>query len=157
MSYPACCHVLLGINSMARSVELEDGSHWEVIVTDQHVLDYWRRNDSLVITPNYNWFSSGDYYLTNRNNGSFVRANLYEGPKSFGKYSHWIIAIDHASGHVTLEDGMTWCIAGKDDYILKEWEVNDHIILGVYDNSFYSYDHILINVKMDTHARAKQY
>ncbi|MBS0652846.1 MAG: hypothetical protein JSR39_04875 [Verrucomicrobia bacterium] len=156
-AYPTNCHWLTSISDTGRTIEMEDGSHWEIVTADQYVLNFWRRSDSLVVTPNYNWFSTGDYYITNKSNNTYVRANLYIGPMAFGQYSHWIVAIDHVSGHVTLENGVTWCIASKDAYIFREWEVNDHIILGVYDAWFNSFDHILINVNMDSHVRAKQY
>lgn len=157
VTYPTNCHWLTSISDTGKTIEMEDGSHWEIMGADQYILSYWRRSDSLVITPNYNWFSNGDYYITNKSNNTYVRANLYIGPMAFGQYSHWIVAIDHVSGHVTLENGITWCVASKDSYIFREWEVNDHIIIGVYDAWFNSFDHILINVNMDTHVRAKQY
>ncbi len=156
-SYPTSCHWLTSISDTGRTIEMEDGSHWEVTSSDQYVLNYWRRSDSLVISPNYNWFTSGDYYITNKSNNTYVKANLYIGPMAFGQYSHWIVAIDHVSGHFTLENGVTWCTYGKDSYVFREWEVNDHIVLGTYDNWVHSYDHILINVNMDTHVRARQY
>ena len=156
-SYPTNCHWLTSISDTGKTIEMEDGSHWEVVGADQYILNFWRRSDSLVVTPNYNWFSSGDYYITNKSNNTYVRANLYIGPMAFGQYSHWIVGIDHVTGHVTLENGVTWCIASKDSYVFREWAVNDHIILGVYDAWFNSFDHILINVNMDTHVRAKQY
>ncbi len=156
-SYPTYCHWLLSISDTYKTIEMEDGSHWEIVSADDYILTYWRRNDNLVITPNYNWFSTGDYYITNKSNNTYVRANLYIGPMKFGQYSHWIISIDHVTGHVTLENGITWCVAAKDANVFKEWEVNDHIILGVYDTWCNSFDHILINVNMDSHVRAKQY
>ncbi len=156
-SYPVNCHWLTSISDTGRTIEMEDGSHWEILGGDQYAMAYWRRGDNLVITPNYDWFSPGDYFITNKTNHSYVRANLYVGPLAFGQYSHWIVAIDHISGHVTLENGVTWCVYGKDNYIFRDWEVNDHIILGLYDNWFHSFDHILINANMDTHVRAKQY
>ena len=156
-SYFTNCHWLIGVSDIGRTIEMEDASHWEIVGADQYTLSYWRKNDTLVITPNYDWFSSGDYFITNRNNNTYVRANLYVGPTAFGQYSHWIIAIDHVSGHVTLENGTVWCVYGSDSYLFREWEVNDHVILGLHDSWFNSFDHILINVNMDTHVRAKQY
>lgn len=156
-SYPTNCHWLTSIGDTGKTLEMEDGSHWEIVSADQYMLNYWRRGDNLVVTPNYDWFSSGDYFITNKNSNSYVRANLHIGPLAFGQYSHWIVAIDHMSGHITLENGVTWCIYAKDSYVFREWEVNDHIIIGLYNNWFHSFDHILINVNMDTHVRAKQY
>jgi hypothetical protein len=137
---------------------MEDGSHWEVSAFDSYVLTHWRREDSLVITPNYNWLCSYDYYITNKsNNNTFVKANLYIGPLAFGPFSHWIVDIDYFGGHVYLENQMVWCVDPQDTPILKSWAINDHIIFGLYDSWFSSYDHILINVNMDDHVRVKQY
>ncbi len=156
-AYPINCHWLTSISDTNRSIEMEDGSHWEVSAFDSYVLRNWRREDSLVITPNYSWLSSHDYYITNKSNNTYVKANLYVGPIAFGPYSHWIVDIDYFGGHIYLENQMVWCINPQDNYILKDWAVNDHIIFGIYDSWLSSYDHILINVNMDDHVRAKQY
>ncbi len=156
-TFPVNCHCLTSVADNNRSIELEDGSHWEVSATDAHLIWNWRREDSLVITPNYNWFSNYDYYITNKSNHTFVKANLYVGPLAFGPYSHWIVNIDYSTGHICLENQMIWCINPQDSYLFKDWAINDHVILGVYDSWFSPYDHILINVNMDNHVRGKQY
>ncbi len=162
-AYPINSHFLVSIADTYRSIEMEDGSHWEVSPFDSHMLGNWRRELSLgiavplVITPNYCWLSSYDYYITNQSNNSFVKANLYVGPVAFGPLSHWIVNIDPFGGHVYLENQMVWCINPQDSSVLKNWAVNDHVIFGVYGSWFSSYDHILINVNMDNHVRAKQY
>ncbi len=154
-AFPINCHWLTSIADTNRSLELEDGSHWEVSPSDAYTLRNWRREDSLVITPNYSWLSSYDYYITNKSNNSFVKANLYVGPVAFGPYSHWIVDIQ--SGHVYLENQMIWCISPQDINVLRDWAVNDHVIFGVHDSWFSPFDHILINVNMDNHIRVKQY
>jgi hypothetical protein len=156
-AYPINCHWLVSIADNQRSVEFEDGSHWEIASSDAYILRSWRREDALVVTPNYSWFNSYDYYITNKNNNTYVKANLYIGPVAFGAYSHWIVDIDYLGGHVFLENKMIWCVDPQDSYVIKDWAVNDHIIFGVYDSWFSPYDHILINVNMDDHARVKQY
>jgi hypothetical protein len=156
-AFPINSHWLIGIADTNRSLEMEDGSHWEVSASDGYILRNWRREDSLVITPNYSWLSSYDYYISNKTNGTFVSANLYVGPLAFGPYSHWIVDIDYFGGHVYLENQMVWCVNPQDNYVLKDWAINDHIIFGLYDSWFSSYDHILINVNMDDHVRVKQY
>jgi hypothetical protein len=155
--FPINCHRLLSIADTGRTLEMEDGSHWEVSASDSYILRNWRREDSLVITPNYSWLSSYDYYITNKSNGTFLKANLYVGPVAFGPFSHWIVDIDYFGGHVYLENQIVWCVNPQDNYVLKDWAVNDHIIFGLYDSWFSSYDHILINVNMDDHIRVKQY
>jgi hypothetical protein len=157
LAYPINSHWLTSIADSNRSIEMEDGSHWEVSPFDSYILRNWKREDSLVITPNYNWLSSYDYYITNKSTNTYVKANLYIGPVAFGPFSHWIVDVDYIGGHVYLENQMVWCINPQDNYVLKDWSVNDHIIFGIYDSWFSSYDHILINVNMDNHIRAKQY
>lgn len=155
--FPINCHWLTSVADNSRSIELEDGSHWEVSSSDAYVLRNWRREDSLVITPNYSWFSSYDYYITNKSNNTYVKANLSIGPLSYGKFSHWIVDIDFFGGHIFLENQMIWCFNIQDSYIVKDWALNDHVIIGTYDSWLSPYDHILINVNMDDHARVKQY
>jgi hypothetical protein len=156
--FPVNSHWLASIADNNHTIELEDGSHWEVSLSDSYILRNWRREDSLVITPNYNFLSSYDYYITNKNNyNSFVKANLYVGPLAFGPFSHWIVEIDYFGGHIYLENQMVWCVNPQDSYLLKEWAVNDHVIFGLYESWFSPFDHILINVNMDNHVRARQY
>lgn len=156
-SYSFHCHQLMNIGANGRCIEMEDSSQWEVAASDTYVVGGWRPNDSLIITPNYSWFSSYDYCITNKSNNTHVKANMYVGPVAFGPYSHWIVDIDYFGGHVYLENQMTWCVNPADSAILSDWAVNDHIIIGFYDTWFSPSDHILINVNMDDHVRAKQY
>ncbi len=156
-AFPINCHWLMGVADTGRSIELEDGSHWEVSPTDAYILRGWRRDDSVVITPNYSWFSSYDYYITNKSTTTFVKANLYVGPLNFGPYSHWVVDIDYLNGHIFLENQMIWCVNPQDGYVLKDWAVNDHVIFGIYESWLSPFDHILINVNMDDHLRVRQY
>jgi hypothetical protein len=138
-----------------RYIDLEDGSRWEV--SDSDVLRSWRREHSVVITPNYSWLSSWNYYITNKTNNTKVKANLKDGPLAFGPYSHWIVDVDYYGGHVYLENQMIWCVNPDDSSVLRGWSPNDHVIFGLYDSWFSPYDRILINVNMDNHIRVKQY
>lgn len=156
-AFPINCHWLTSIADSSRSFELEDGSHWEVSPSDTYILRNWRREDSLIITPNSSWLSQYDYYVTNKSNNTYVKANLFVGPMAYGPYSHWIVDIDYFGGHVYLENQMVWCVSPQDNYLLKDWAVNDHIIFGLYDSWFSPFDHILINVNMDNHVHVKQY
>lgn len=155
--FPTNCHWLVNIGDNGRSIEFEDGSHWEISAFESHVLRTWRREDSLVVTPNSSWLSSYDYYITNKSNNTFVKANLFVGPLAYGPYSHWVVNIDYFSGHVMLENQMIWCVNPQDSSILHHWAVNDHVIFGLNDSWFSPYDHILINVNMDNNIRVKQY
>ncbi|MBS0621207.1 MAG: hypothetical protein JSS61_07115 [Verrucomicrobia bacterium] len=150
-------HWLIGICDSNRAIELEDGSHWEISPFDAHLIYTWRIHDLLVVSPNYSWFSSFDYYITNRSNNSCVKANLSVGPLLHSTYSHWIVEIDYLSGHVFLEDHSIWCVHPTDASLLIDWSVNDHMIIGEGNGCYSSYDQILINANMDNYARVKQY
>lgn len=159
-AYPVNCHWLTSIADSNHTIEIEDGSHWEISPSDMYtVMRNWRREDSLVITPNYSWlgFNSYDYYITNKNSNTYVKANLVIGPLDHGPYSHWITGIDYVGGHVYLENQMIWCVDPEQKRVIMQWSIDDHIILGVYDSWFSNYDHILINVNWDNHVRVKQY
>lgn len=156
-AYPINCHWIEGLADRGHSIELEDGSHWDISPSDRSTIRTWKNHDHIVITPNYSWFSSYDYYLTNKSNNSYVKANLWIGPLAYGPRSHWIVDIDYFSGHLFLENQMVWCIDPRDGYILREWALNDHVIFGVNPTLFAKHDHILINVNRDEHVRAKQY
>ena len=158
-AFPINCHSLISISDSFRSVEIEDGSFWDISPMDCYVLRNWRRGDSLCITPNSSWLCPYDYYITNKSDSnSYVRANLSPiGPKEYGPFSHWVVDIDYFGGHVYLENKMIWCVDPQDMYILREWQISDHIIFGKHDSWFSPYDHILINVNMDNFIHVKQY
>ncbi len=148
------CHWVNAIADNNNKIELEDSSEWEINYDDKYILNTWQRNDSIVITPVYSWFSSYEYYIENKTNNSYVMANLDVGPKMYGDFSHWIIEV--REGVVCLEDYSIWHIDSRDWYVLKEWANNDHIIVGLYDSWFYPADHILINANMNSYVRARQ-
>lgn len=154
---PDYTHWLVNIGPTGHTIEMEDGTQWEIHPSDTYVLNMWRKNDPMIVTPNNNWFSTGDFYITNKNNNSYVRADLVVSPIAFGPYSHWIIGIDYSSGHVYLENGTTWCMSPSDYSVFKDWAVNDHIVMGYNDAWLSPYDRILINYNMDSYVRAKQY
>lgn len=156
--FPVSIHMLVDIADNGRSIEIEDGSHWEVSSSDSYILNSWRHSDQLVITPNYSWFGAYEYYIVNKSDrDSSVRANLWVGPLQYGARSHWIVDIDPIGGHVRLENDMIWCIDPKDAFVFRSWAINDHVIMGTYDSWFSPYTHILINVNMDEHVKARQY
>lgn len=155
--YPVHWHWLVSVFDDEHRIKIEDGSRWEILESDFHILKNWRKEDPLVITPNYSWWNEYDYYITNKTNNSYVKANFSDDPEAFGHLSHWIVDIDPFLGHISLENQMVWCVDPQDSSVLRGWAVNDHVILGVYHSYFSSYDHILINVNWDNHVRVKRY
>lgn len=154
---PDYTHWLSAVGVNGHTLDMEDGTRWEIHPSDTFRLNSWRLNDPIVISPNYSWCSSGDFYITNQNTNTAVRADLVVSPIAFGPYSHWIIGIDYTNGQVYLENGTTWSMSEGDFFVYRNWAVNDHIIMGYNDSFFSPYDRILINFNMDSYVRAKQY
>jgi len=148
-------HWLISATYDGSIVEIEDGSHWKL--APNYSVFSWKVGDPIVVTPNHSCFSEYNYYVVNKFTGSYVAADLIVGPVAFGPYTHWIIGMDYASGHVFLENGTTWTVSINDTFIFNDWAVNDTVIIGSNDSWFSSYDSILINVNMNNFARSKQY
>ena len=162
-NFPLSCHWLTAKNSDSRCIKIEDGSSWEIAPSDYHVVTSWRSNDPLFITPITSWFISQHYYIINRTNNSYVKANLVDGPTAFGPFSNWVNGIDLVQGLIFLQNQSVWSVDPNDLYILtdrknnNEWAPNDHIIIILHDNKYSSYDHILINVNMNNQVHVKPY
>jgi hypothetical protein len=142
------------------SLELEDGSIWKIHSYDGIKALNWRINDPVTITQNNRWFSKHNYRVINKITGSSIEATLLLGPVQLGEYSRYIISVNPVRREVLLSDNSTWEISSLDGYLLKDWAPNDYVIIGT--NSNYSLwdsgsDVILINVNMNSVARAKQF
>ncbi len=157
VNFPISCHWLNWTSADGRVIQIEDGSKWEIAPSDAYVTYSWRSDDAIFITPITSWFYSYDYYITNRSNNTYVKANLLDGPIAFGSLSHWIVNVDAYQGHVYLENQSVWCVDPSDVYLLRDWAPNDHIIMALHDSRFSSYDQVLINVNMDNQVHVKQY
>jgi hypothetical protein len=130
-------------------IELIDGSQWEVAWHDQYKVQTWFGED-LFIMLNHNLFSSYDYRIVNLSTGDSAEVNITAGPFFQGALSHWIIAINYAAGQVTLEDGSVWKIPASCLGIMRYWNVNDPVMIGVYDGWFSGYHpNFLINVSLN--------
>ncbi len=159
---PIASHWIAGFVD-ARTIQLEDGSEWQVHLNDSRKILSWRAQDWVSISPNSGFFASSPYYLTNETAGTYVRVTPFMGPKAFGVYTFWVVGTDFISGNVNVINGLgersTWRVASSDLYLFDKWAINDTVILGI-DNSFsdrfWGYDHILINVPMNHYIRVKQ-
>jgi hypothetical protein len=169
-SFPLSCHWMMSKSSDLRRLQLEDGSVWEIANRDASTLDSWRNDDPLFISPASSWFYSQNYYITNRTDDSYVRANLVEGPTTYGPYSHWITGVDidlekslvdrQVDAFIYLENQTVWYVDPADASILNdrksgsEWGPNDPVIIILSKNS--KFDHILINATTGTQIHVKQ-
>lgn len=142
------------------TLEFEDGSVWKINSYDGVKALNWRANDPLTITQNNRWFSRHDYRIINKSNGTSVEANLFLGPIEQGQYSRFIIGVDHTRREILLSDNTHWEVSYLDASILKDWALNDYIIIGTNSNTSIwdsGSDVLLINVNMNNSIRAKQF
>lgn len=153
-THAGAIHHPFAINVFGDKVELEDGSVWSVCYEDTYKVLNWLTSDTIVITPNHEWFSAYNYRLYNQNTGISVAVNLKLGPIYNGIFTHWIAAIDKYNNKLVLSDGSVWEMSGDDYSISKKWLPNDTIIIGINDGWLSSIrPNILINVTMLNYAR----
>lgn len=146
-------HKPYAVSLLGDTVELEDGSIWAVKKGDRYKTMDWLTSDSLVITPNHNFFSSYTYRITNINTGKSIEVDLALGPIYNSIYTHWIAAIDYYNGQICLEDGSVWDVSGFYQSTLNKMLMNDTIIIGI-DDSLLGSTNILINVNLNNYVSA---
>lgn len=147
-------HFVTGVGLLGETLELEDGSVWDVSYADGYKTLNWLTTDNIVIKPHHSLFSVYDYVIHNLSTGTSVKANLATTPYLFGVNSHWVINM--LGDQITLEDGSIWDTASYDWIKKLSWVLNDHIIIGVNDDWLTSgvYPNILINANEDTFVDA---
>lgn len=146
-------------------LKLEDGSEWDFDpASDGFIIRSWRAGDALVISPYISWFweSNYKYIITNKDLGSSIYVNPLIGPIEYGINSTWVCKLDHKNGKLYLTNGQgektIWDVASSDFDLFSHWELNDHVILGEdssWLSTFSSFDHIIFNVNMNHHVRAR--
>lgn len=160
-------------------VRLEDGSEWRAATpSEAYTAHAWRSavvnqfgeierlGDRILITPNNGLFSSASYYpfyLNNQDDGTYIRVEPVSSPIHFGEESFWVFNTNMRLGHAYLVCGkggelVTWEVSSSYAHLLKDWEPNDHIVIGVYDSllSFLSsYNYILINFNKAHYVQAR--
>lgn len=143
------------VTAMGGIVELRDRSIWVVSEEDRYKTLNWLPTDIVVISPNHEWFSTHAFRMTNQNTGVAVKCNLKFGPLYNGKFSHWVVAINHYTQEIFLEDGSIWQVSGFDTGYFSKWLNNDTVIIGINDGFLQSSKpNILINVQTLTYVRA---
>lgn len=151
--YPISTHWLAGVSVLGDSVELEDGSVWQISRYDHREALDWLSSDPLTITQNRRWFSSCEYKIVNQTSGASVEANLLLGPVKDNLHTLYITAIDLHYGVCTLMNRsgheMHWQVAPSDLVIFQNWCLNDAVIVGQNSGWESSYEGLLINVNMN--------
>lgn len=153
-THAGALHWPISVSPYGDTVQLEDGSIWTVNVWDRSQTLNWLATDTIIIVPG-SYFSVYGYKLINVNTGAQVEVNLTLGPVYNGVFTHWIAAIDYFWNEIILEDGTVWKFFW-DDSVMKNWLINDTVIIGINDGAFSSSEpNILINVSMLNYARCK--
>ncbi len=154
------CHTATDLHGSCL-LTLEDGSEWKVADSDQSTLNEWYAEGSSVsvkITPNY--YSSNThygYYLTSQHTGSYVRANLVTGPVRGSAQAVTITGIDRTSydfGLMLLSNGTIWKVSSSDLDRMKNWYVDDLVIIGNNSEWFTYYDYVIIDIHTNNYVRA---
>jgi hypothetical protein len=142
------------------TLELEDGSVWKISMYDGRKACNWLLDSPLTITQNNRWFTRHDYRIINNTDSTSVEANLFLGPVLLGNHSRFIVGIDYYQRQILLNDNTHWDVSYLDKTIFENWVLNDYVILGINSNTSIwdsTSDALLINVRMNTCARAKQF
>jgi hypothetical protein len=141
---------------------LEDGSQWKVPDSEQGTLNRWFWYSGyapvpVTITPNYSLGTNYGYYLTYQ--GSYVRANLVASPLLDSPYTITITGFDKnqpGKKAIYLSNGTYWSVALADWDRIKNWYVNDLVIIGKNSEWFTPNTHILINIHTNTFVRVQK-
>lgn len=151
-------HLASGLFFAEGLIELDDGSQWKIADSERAQMLSWRANDFVVITANH-YFSDYTYYITNQVNGTYVHANLVNGPTIGGSRTMLISGLDANSRNkraVYLNNGTSWAIDPSDLQMIENWQIGDPIIVGRNDSWFSYSSSLLINVLTNTFVRARK-
>ncbi|MBT3393532.1 MAG: hypothetical protein HN411_00265 [Waddliaceae bacterium] len=141
----------------SRSIELNDGSLWEIHHDDSERASMWKSGEKVkIITGDDKRYP---YLFVLVPHGEVARAKLVskplpiDGNDSIGK-THWIDAVTANGMKITLEDGTTWDVLPADKYIAKEWIVGDNI--KVYKTESVKTPYVLVNTFTGQKIRVKK-
>lgn len=160
-----CHYHMISTFPQGNVIKIDDGSEWIFDKADAQVLRNWKSGQQIIITPNQQLLlgSHYTYIMTNTEAGDSVKVNLFLGPVAFGYQSAWVVGIDQNLGKIYIINGRgdrtVWEVSNSDMYLVKDWKVNDTVIIGENDSwlwCFSSYKSMLINVNMNHYIRAQQ-
>jgi len=119
-------------------IELQDGAQFEVVEADREEVLEWKTNSPLTISPNPYWFSSTDFFITNRHTGTYIGANYIASPVLEHYFTNRIFHIDPYYGEIILIDGRgnqtCWKLDSQDIKHIEDWQKGETVIIGAYDN-----------------------
>lgn len=119
-------------------IELQDGAQFTVVDSDHEEVLEWKTNSPLTISPNPYWFSSTDFFITNRHTGTYVGVTYTASPVLDHPFTNRIFHIDPYYGEVILMDGRgnqtCWEVDPQDIKYIQDWQKGETVVIGAYDN-----------------------
>lgn len=156
-SHTDALHQLFNVSYDGGALELGDGSVWEVSWGDRYKTRDWNTQQTLLVAPNYSWFSNYKFKFINTETGETAKVNMTLGPLTSSLATHWIQHIDYYSGVIWLEDGSSWNMSWFDSNIVANFNVGDYVFIGTNDGWWRSMNpNILINLTDFEYARGKR-
>ncbi len=129
------------ISRRGDSLQLDNGSSWNVRPRDRKVVRKWNNGDAIVIETG-RFFSWSTYKLVNYTLGVSVDVELNDTVCN-GMLSHWVAEINPFEGYLRLQDGSVWRMSTHE---LLNWQVNDDVIIALSKNFFSNNSsYVLIN------------
>jgi hypothetical protein len=135
---PAGTHLVIAKGIDGSLIEIENGAQFQVASGDEEDVLEWSRYAPVVISPNPYWFSSSDFFITNRQTGTFISAKYVTKPVKNHRFTHQIFHLDPYYGEIVLSNELgektLWKVEKKDWELMRNWEKGEPIIIGIYDN-----------------------
>lgn len=122
-----------------------DETVWEIPKYNSYIAKTWGKDSSIIITPNYNWFSSHKYRLKNTLTNQSISATLSQGP--YASKAIYITEINRYQGFISLSNGSQWHFTPKEAWSspFATWKVGQAVLIGESD-TWFPPDYILINI-----------
>lgn len=156
-SHPDAYHHAINVSADGSTLEMEDGSIWDIKWSDRNKALDWRSQHAIVLTPNHSWFSSYNFKFINLDTNEAVRANMILTPVLNNIKTHWIELIDYSARQILLEDGSIWQMSWFDQSVVNKFVQYDVVIIGTNDGWWRgSNPNILMVVKSQQYARGKR-
>lgn len=155
-------HEIIRVSNLLDVIQIEDQSKWTVRPEDRWKLRHWLPEHTVIITQNPKWcWNCGRFYpykMVNCYDSTEIQVEMQRGPNYDHPKSRWIVGINQKKGLVMLngEKSSKWEVESYDVNTLKDWEINDTIIVGVNKSWFTQSTNILINVECGQFVRASE-
>lgn len=159
-NYPVYYHTIKTVGHSGKTIEIEDGSIWEVEGGYNTEMIYWKRGDTLLISPNHS-FDGSRFYITNTQRNIYVSADITMAPKRNQKETFIVHAVDYYKREIQTRNSQglvyRWKVHNRDVRFLNEWRPGQAVIFGANDwwlsSWFSSCKSIMLNIEMNEYIR----